>query len=418
MIKNLKKRFVISAMVAITILLVVLLGAINILNVVISVNQSERTIEFLAQRSFMPPKDKPGFVPEQKDFFGKPMDEDTAMSARHFTVALNNNDIVFVDVSQISSVDESEAKEICQDVINKKRFSGYTKHFKYLTVAIDSNAPVKNNQIIIFLDMSNTYQNIISVAFVSFVLGVVAWILMLLLVVILSQKAIKPIAENIENQKQFITNAGHEIKTPLAIISANAEVLELHNGKNKWIDNIKSQTNRLNDLMQNLLSLSKAEEGIPKSSIEQDLPQVNAKETLEKVCCSYTELAALEEKTINLSAQDLYTGSLSEENLYRLFNILIENSVKYSSCNSVINVSLFISNNKSVLKVSNNCNALPEVEPNKLFDRFYRGDTSRTQKSGGYGIGLSVAKAIVESVDGEIYASYFDNNLIEFTVEL
>lgn len=419
MIKTLKKRFIFVAMVAVTVLLVVLLGAINVFNCVIINEQTDETISFLAQQSFEPAIQLPGIQPDKdfgrNDFFGKQMDEDTFMSSRHFAVLLDdNNQIVRIDVSGISSVEEQRAKEIAQKVIDEKSFYGFTEGFKYSVVISDRMFPTDADSVMIFLDVTDQYANVLSVLLLSVVLGALAWGLMLVLVVFLSAKAIRPIAENMEEQKKFITNAGHEIKTPLAIILANTDALELHNGKNKWSENIRTQTNRLSGLMQNLLLLSKADEGI-KTGVEE---LVNASELLKAVFESYAQLCEAEGKTILADIKDACYVKTVSENLRQIFSVLVDNAVKYAVPQSNINILLTQQNNTLIFKIKNQCEKLPETEPSKLFDRFYRGDSARTQKNGGYGIGLSVARAIVEGCNGKISGAYFDDNVIEFTVEI
>lgn len=423
MVKALKKRFIFVAMAAVCVLLIVLLGAINIFNAVIVNNQVDDTISFLVQRGLspmgnMPSGDRGGFPEkdfERNDFFRKPMNEDTFMSSRHFTVLLGeNNEIVNINVSQISSVDSDEAEKIAQNMLSKNKFNGYTNGFRFDTAIADNEFTREHSQVMVFLDVTDQYRNIFSVLFLSVVLGAAAWGLMLLLVVALSEKAIKPIAENMREQKMFITNAGHEIKTPLAIILANTDALELHAGKSKWSENIRTQTNRLSGLMQNLLLLSKADEGV--SAMAQE--NVNATEILNSVVEQYSELCSTEGKIILTEIEaDCIVNAVSE-NLRQLFSVLVDNAVKYALPESNINIFLGKQNGKMIFRIKNKCTELPQVEPSKLFDRFYRGDSARTQKSGGYGIGLSVARAIAESSSGSIKANYLDDNIIEFVVEI
>lgn len=423
MVKALKKRFIFVAMAAVSVLLVVLLGAINIFNMVIVNNQVDDTISFLAQRGLSPmgsvPADNRGVFPEKElerdDFFRKPMNEDTFMASRHFTVLLDEkNEIVYINVSQISSVDSKEAEKLAQGVLSEGKFHGYINGFKFDTAIADSVFVQEHSQVMVFLDVTDQYRNIFSVLFLSIVLGALAWGLMLLLVLFLSDKAIKPIAENMRQQKMFITNAGHEIKTPLAIILANTDALELHAGKSKWSENIRTQTNRLSGLMQNLLMLSKADEGV--SAVAQE--NINATEILNAVVEQYIELCSEEDKMIFTEIEADCTVKVVSENLRQLFGVLVDNAVKYALPESSINIFLARQNGKMIFKIKNKCTELPQVEPSKLFDRFYRGDSARTQKNGGYGIGLSVARAIAESSSGSIKANYIEDNIIEFVVEI
>lgn len=417
MIKQLRKKFIFTAMVAVTVLIVLIIGAINVFNFIVIDGQTDRTLDFLVQRSFEPDFKKSETPPEKRDIFDKPMDEDTFMASRCFTVYLTSeNKILRADTGRISSVDEESAVSIAEQMLGKGKYSGRCNEFKFVTAVSDTAVPLDGgfDGVMVFLDISEQFYNILSVAVLSAIIAVVTWLLMLMLVIALSEKAIRPIAENMEQQKKFITNAGHEIKTPLAIILANTDALELHNGTNKWSNNIRTQTNRLSGLMQNLLLLSKFDENIGANAKR----EVNATEVLKNVTEPYFELSENNNKTLVLNIDENVTVSEIPDSLRQLFSVLVDNAVKYAATDSNIYLELYKSNGKMIFKITNTCDKLPDVEPRKLFDRFYRGDSARTQTSGGYGIGLSVAFAVCEANNGEITAEYTDVNKIMFTVKI
>jgi len=248
MIKALQKKFVFTAMLAVSILLLILLGTINILNIVMVRTETNKTLAMISEadgnfdRIQPPPNPTP-----PSDFRIKPKDErDKFLSSNFFIVRLNaSGQIVFTDVSRTSLVNETSAEELALRVFEKGTGSGKIGKYRYRI----STSRLGNETVIIFLDASEETLSYIRVLLLSGGIGVVCWILMLLMVVFLSKKAILPIAENIEKQKQFVTNAGHEIKTPLAIILSNTEAMELYLGENKWSRNIREQTVRLNGLM-------------------------------------------------------------------------------------------------------------------------------------------------------------------------
>lgn len=421
MIKQLRKKFIFTAMVAITVLIVIIIGTINVFNVVITDNQTDRTLDFITRQSFqLPAMDKPlmdgkGFE-DKRDFFDKPMNEDTFMASRWFVVYFSGDETVKVDVGHISSVDEATALQMARELIDDNKSAGFKDGFKFVSAVVDVVTPTSEpyDSVMVFLDVSNQTQNMLSVLVLSVIIAVIAWALMLLLVVILSEKAIRPISENMEQQKKFITNAGHEIKTPLAIILANTDALELHGGESKWSQNIRMQTKRLNGLMQNLLLLSKMDEAMS-SNVKKE---INLSEVLKSVIESYQEPAELHRNSIKLSVEDGVIFNEVTDSFRQIFEILVDNAVKYAVAESEICVDLFKHSGEIVFKVKNRCDKLPQVEPEKLFDRFYRGDSARTQSSGGYGIGLSVAKAAVEVNNGKISANYCTGNEIEFVVTI
>ena len=410
MTKTLQKKFITTAMLAITVLILVLLGAINGIYGLISGQQMERMLGMLVYNGGAPSlqPELPGGV--RPGFLEQPIEEDTAMSARYFLIRYNSDgEAVQTDVSKIASVTETEAEKMAEKVRKSGSSEGRAKQFRYKIAQTHDG----KGSVVIFLDTSSQTRNILMVLGISIFIGILCWSLMLLSVILLSKKAILPIAENIEKQKQFVTDAGHEIKTPLAIIMANTDAMELHNGENKWSRNIREQTVRLNGLMQNLLALAKMDEG----AVKLPSSDILLSSLLEEILPAFYEPAALKEIIIEENIQPNIIMHGNRDSMSRLITILLDNAVKYTSKQG--NIIIYLERKEGVitLSIKNTCDTLPEVDPEKLFDRFYRGDSARTQKSGGYGIGLSAARAIAEAQKGSITASY-EENQIRFTVEL
>lgn len=411
MIKTLQKKFIITAMTAITILLVVLLGAINAVNAWTTARETDGMLEFLSNTRFM--QGMQGMQSQNRynnlrGFMGRTFTEDDAMSAVYFVVHFDNTgEIERVDVSRISSVDEDEAKSLAIRAYNEDE-SGVIDKFKYVSI---SNG-FSGGKTYFFLDTSTDYLSIARVIGLSLIIGIVCWVLMLLLVILLSRRAIRPIAENMQKQRQFVTDAGHEIKTPLAIILANTDAMELHNGESKWSKNIRNQANRLDGLMQNLLTLARADEDKKVVNTEDfDLSAL-----LEDSVLVFEESMRMKNLSLRKNISENAMIHANKEQVSRLLSILMDNAVKYSEPDSMVEISLTSGDKKTEFYIENQCDTLPQCEPASLFDRFYRADTARTQKNGGYGIGLSAAKAIVEGFGGEITAQYLSQNKIRFTV--
>lgn len=451
MIKTLQRKFIITAMIAISVLIIVLLGTINVVNISHLGNQSDMLLEMITRDEGVHPEgfgepgvldgdvnidfpndynnvtdvgvageqdaeidqsefEKPEKRPWDHNIFNPVINEDTAMSARYFLVrADEDGNIVNIDVSRISSVSKDEAKEYATNLLTKGRISGEVDSFKYMV----KDSADGRGTVIVFLNIANQYQAIFTVLLTSAGIGILCWMLMLLLVVILSNKAIRPIAVNMDKQKQFVTDAGHEIKTPLAIILANTDAMELHNGESKWSKNIRTQTTRLSGLMQNLLTLSRMDEADHKVVMS----DVDISILVNEAVDSFTESAKLKGIIINADITSDIVFNANREQMIQLISILMDNAVKFSLEKSDIDVSLHGTGKNPVLSIRNICDKLPKGLPEKLFDRFYRGDSARTQKSGGYGIGLSVARAIVEIHKGAISAEYGEDNAITFLVE-
>jgi len=245
----------------------------------------------------------------------------------------------------------------------------------------------------------------------SAVIVALCWLGMLALVTVLARHSIQPVAESIEKQKQFITNAGHELKTPLAIIQANTEALELHQGESKCTRNIRTQIARLSGLMENLLTLARMDEGAhlpPAQSV--DLPGL-----IREIMGAFQEPAAL--RGIEMEDALMPEGTLrgNREHLAQLLSILLDNAVKYTEPGGKILVTLSKTGAGLCLEVKNSPAQAPE-DISCLFDRFYRGDPARTQKTGGCGVGLSAAQAIVQAWKGTITARTEGEHTVVFTV--
>ena len=389
-------------MVAISLLIVALVGGINIFNFISYSDETSRLLMMVSGEGENPGDnfDKSWNKGDKGGFFGRPMGKDDAMAARYFTVLFSSEgNIIHTNVSNISSVSEEEANTIATQVLNSASNAGDYGNFKYKVK--DS---VKGGKIVTILDCGRQISNFFTVLFISVVAAVVCWGIMLLIVVLFSKRAILPIAKNIEKQKQFVTNAGHEIKTPLAIILANTDALELHNGESKWSKNIRTQTKRLGGLMQNLLTLSRMDE-----STEVPMCDFDLSETVESTASAFIEPAALKGVMTETDIVKDIKLQGNRENIIQLITVLMDNAVKYTEEGGIITVSLIKQDKNIVMTVKN---TFPKIEnPEKLFDRFYRADDARTQKNGGYGIGLSVAQAIVQIHKGSITAQSNDNEL-------
>ena len=411
MIKTLQKKFVITAMTAITVLVLLMLGAINIVNIVIVDRDMDQTLSMISKNEsgyenrLMPPEETPSPSP-----FDKPKNEqDILMSSTFFTVTLDEDgNIISADVSRTTSVTEAEAEEMALKVYQKTDDTGKSGKYRY---QLQDNR-MEGGKTIVFLDASEEIFSYIRVLLLSAFIGLICWLFMLLFVLLLSKRAIRPIAENIEKQKQFVTNAGHEIKTPLAIILANTDAMELYNGENKWSKNIREQIVRLNGLMKNLLMLARMDEGME----EQSVSDFSLSELLLENVEFFISSIELKQISLETKIEPDISICADREHIAQLISILLDNAVKYTNDTGNITVCLHKNQNRTELQIENTCLAVPAVPSDKLFDRFYRADEARTQKSGGYGIGLSVAESIVKANKGSISAEYGETNSIAFTV--
>lgn len=329
-------------------------------------------------------------------------------SNRFFTVKTDNKkNVITVNTDDVFFTSASEAVEYAKDVLSSGKSRGYYGGFKYVV------ENTENGKLIAFVDVVKDfdvfYSNLGNSVVISFfVLGFVTFFSF-----VLSKKAVAPMVQAYEKQNAFITDASHELKTPLAIINTSADVLEMESGESKWTGNIHKQVNRLNGLIGNLISLTKLEE-----SDDLDRLEFSLSDTLDDCVMDVKDYALSLDKNIVTDIEKDISFKGDEKLIRQVIGILLDNAIKYAREKSDINVKLTKQNKKIVFTVENEADNLEIKNYNILFERFYRADSSRNSKTGGYGIGLSIAQSIVLKHKGKISADSFDGERIVFTVKL
>lgn len=287
------------------------------------------------------------------------------------------------------SFSEQTVNEIIKIAIGKPYNSGSVGKVRYKISAIDN---VGQKYLLVAYD---TTENSIAVrqrANSSLVFLLIVYGVLFYVVYRVSFRVFDPIKQTLKKQKQFISNASHELKTPLAIISANAEVLK-DDQNSQWVKNIQSQTDRMNMLVTDMLTLAKMDEGnINLSKMEFDLSS-----EITNTALPFDAVAFEKGRTIELDVCPEVKLSGDLQSLKTIVNILLDNAIKHSSENSTIYVKLKKENGKTVFSVENSGSSVPDEDSNKVFERFYRGDKSRSRDSGGSGLGLSIAKSIADA---------------------
>ena len=336
------------------------------------------------------------------------INDNTVLSAVYFTVSIDENEeVVHTDISKISGITEEEANNMALEEYKADRAYGWKGNYRYLT-SEDS----RGNYVYIFLDRAIDLNNQARVLMLSILIVLACFGVLFILVSILSNKMIKPIAENIERQKCFITDAGHEIKTPLAIIQANTEALELHEGANKWTSNIKDQSMRLSILMTNMLLLAKAEDYLGKDKEE----EVDLDQLINDSLKMFEETFANKKLKPVFSAESRLIVRGGKTQYAQLLSILLDNIVKYAREDSEIDIKAYSKDKTTILEMGNYSDYIPECEPERLFDRFYRPDATRYSQQTGNGIGLAAARAIMQLYNGTIECAYDRADHILFTM--
>lgn len=280
--------------------------------------------------------------------------------------------------------------------------------YRYLRSEEDGNIRI------IFLDCGRSLTNLRTMLFASILVSLLGLAAVLLLLILFSRRIVRPLAESYEKQRRFITDAGHELKTPLTIIGADTDLAEMELGENEWLADIRRQAERLTGLTNDLIYLSRMEEEQPKLSlIEFPLSDV-AEETAQ----SFLAPARTQGKTLSLAIEPMLSFYGEEKSIRQLLSILLDNALKYSPEGGEISLSVRKQNRSVVLTVSNpSVRPLEKGEQAQLFDRFYRGDPSRSGE-GGYGLGLSIAAGIAAAHRGKIRAESPDGVCLVITAVL
>ena len=381
MFKSLRKKFIATAVGSVAVVVAVLAITLNFINfnkleeridtTLLEASKSQALIKIFTEdgddlvitKNSSSPTDYNGFSIAKVDNIGRVIK-------------------AYRDDSLLPDQDALQDKVI--EAIKVGKTSGFIGSYRFLKV--ESNV----GNLILFLNCQRELYSFESFLKNSILISFVVIVSVLILVILVSKKVIAPIQETYIKQKQFITGASHELKTPLAIISSNADVLEMEHGDSKWTNNIHNQVERLSSLVNSLVVFSRMEE---KDSVER--AQFNLTEALKSRIEDFNELANFQKKYIAIDIDSGLNYYGEKDSIVQLMDILLENAIKYAPEDSDILVSLKKNRKNAILKVSNKAD-VKKGDLSKVFDRFYRLDESRNSTIKGYGIGLSMAQLIAE----------------------
>ena len=407
MLKKIQRRFILAAMAAFGVVMLIIITGINVANYYHTTSMQDHLIGellkheqkvFQKQQTSRPPFGKiPGGGPEAEfttRFFAVHCDTDGNMKA--------------MSRDYIASVDERTAEAYKQEVFLRGREKGYYEDYRYRVSRNDRGI------IILFLNVEMQIQFMKSLLFVSLVIGIISLFLVLLLVVCFSRRAIRPYIQNMERQKRFITDAGHELKTPITSITTSADIAAMEHEGDEWIINIQKQSARLAHLVGDLVALSRLDEEIPFPEKCRFSLSDAAWETAEP----FTVLAKAKGKKYSQHIEENLVLHGDCNSMQRMISILLDNAVRYSDEDGTIRLDIYRKLGKICIEVFNTCSLPDTSNLERLFDRFYRMDESRSKLTGGTGIGLSMVQAIVEAHGGKIRVKSPDGKSIHFKITL
>lgn len=328
---------------------------------------------------------------------------------RFFTVTLDaEGNVIRTNTQNTNTVDARRASEIALDLYRKGKMNGYGKYSRYRAV------PAGDDLIYVFVNCKRKMRECSNFLKTSLISAILELIVVFFPVYFFSKAVVRPVQESADKQKAFITNAGHEIKTPLTIIDANTDVIELTSGETEWTKSIRNQIRRLTKLTEELVGLAKLQE----IDELQERQKVAISIVLREACEQFETVAKMHGKELVCDLQDNLTVFGDEAMLERLFSILLDNAVKYADEKARISVNAKKNGKYIQIEVRNPAENMKKGKHMDLFERFYRADSSHNSTTGGHGIGLSNAQAIVELHKGKITAYSPADGQICFQIRL
>lgn len=428
MLKKLRIKFIAITMVSVVVVLTAIMVVVNVVNIANVNKDADALLDMLAENGGKmpsppegdegktPPEGKPesGEVtpparPEgekKEDPFGmgkRGIDAETPFDTRYFTVYYAEGEEPTADCGNVAVVDDESAVSMAENVLKKGKKRGYSGDYRYLVFG------ESGNETIIFVDYSRQLTPTRNFFKISMIVAAASVALVFIAVFFLSKKILRPVAQSYERQKRFVTDAGHELKTPLTVISANNDLIQMTTGEEESTGIIRKQVSKLTAMVNNLSALAKLDE--------------NASYTFQKIDLSFAivenaegviSLYDRDGKRMELDVEDDVVINGEPTLVDKLLGILLENAYKYSL--TMTKVKLIKTGTNAVLTVTNDAEGVKKGKMNECFERFYRSTEARASKVEGSGIGLSVAKEIVELHKGKITAEGKEDGIFEIKV--
>lgn len=402
MLKQMRWRFIGAAMAAFTAVVLTLLCFVNLWNYHSMTDQQDEALSHLLevedqQKPFSREKDAPPF--DDWAHFSP----EVQYSLRFFSVHYDADGTVLrVDQDHVASLSEEDAKAYADAALAHQKAQGYESGYRYRVHTTDQET------VVLFLNSERELQRMHSLLWITLVIAGVCLVVVFALVVLLSRRAILPYLKNMEAQKQFITNASHELKTPLTAIATSADVLAMEHGDDEWVRNIQAQAARLAKLITNLVTLSRLDEENPFPA----RASFSLSDALWEISEPFVSLSQAKGKTYTQEIADGLTVVGDRTAIQQMVSILLDNALKYSPDGGRIALTARSSGKRTELTVSNTVDTDQPTDTDRLFERFYRADESHSHAVSGTGIGLSIAKATVEAHGGKIFARQAAHQLV------
>ena len=387
MIKKLEQRIFLLIMVSLSI---IILGTITLF-AILNYNNTINTTNFIMDR-FMGEEAKKNPDGRIEDYKIKP--ENTIDGVYNFLI---QNSII---VQSSAPSNDKTINEYALKIAKKNTEKGMIGKYIYKVRKINPNT-VR----ITFVENEDTIFHIKTIFIVSVIISIASLLAIYKLAKKVSKMIVKPVEETFEKQKQFISDASHELKTPLAVIEANSDVLENKIGKNKWINYIQNEADSMNKLINELLLLAKIE------NVDnlREYKQLNLSKEVEIILSMFESMAYEKQVIIKSKINENITMNGNKEDIEHIVSTLTDNAIKHTQTQKEVVIELKKEKNEIILEVKNMGAPIPEEEREKIFERFYRIDKSRNRNEKSYGLGLAISKFTIEKYNGKIEVFYKDN---------
>lgn len=410
MINKLRRRFILIAMASITLVMVFLSLSINGINFISTNSSLNNMLLAIYDNQGLVPEFQADPRPDEKPPRDIPLTPETPYSTRYFVLRFDADGRLFdADMRHIAAVTAEDAETYLAIAMKHKAGFGYADGYKFYVAATGNG-----QYMAIFLDCQQELRSVRLFVMVSLLVMAAGLVLVYILIIFFSKRAIDPVVKNAEKQKQFITDASHELKTPLTVMTTSLKVLEMEVGRQKWIDKTQAQVDRMRDLVNDLVTLSRLDEEKP----DLQMAEFDISEVVGETAESFRDFAAAQGHPLELKIAPGLWYRGDEYAIRQLVSVLLDNAVKYTDHGGGITLCLEAEKKGVALRVSNPCAGLEREALDRLFDRFYRPDGSRSRQTGGSGIGLSIARSVAEAHKGSIQAECPAEGIVQFTAVL
>ena len=411
-IRKLKRSFVTSAMISVALVMLFMGSLIFVGNVAVDRRETSAILDIIIDHDGDLPRDSSldFYVSDTVgSFLLRRLSPESLYAIRYFSAHFEEDgSLIRLASGHVATITKKEAEKMARAALEAKKRFGSRGTYLYKVRTLSDGTVMAA-----FVDITQQRISNQRIIYISLILGILGLLITFFLVNLFSNRLVAPEIEAARRQKQFITNASHELKTPLAVIRANTEIEEMMGGETEWTRSTMRQLDRLSVLIQNLVLIARSAE----QANDAVLSDTDVTKILSETAASFRPVAEQDGKTFEIHIPDGIRMRAEESQLRQLASLLIDNAIKYCDADGTITVAAGKRGKTLRLNVSNSYKDGASVDYSRFFDRFYREDRARTGGTGGYGIGLSIAEGLVHQYKGSISASFRDG-VISFSCVL